>query len=362
MTAEIRRDPWRTIWEIAISDYLLAALLLIIAAALITTTWLRQTDQTNPIAYAQWLSETQARFGSATETMQALGLFSITRSWGFRALLALLASILLLRLIESGDRLVHLIRNRSWRWASLFPGLIYGGGLLLSIGLLITHLWGWREEMIIGSGERTTLSETWAWVELDDSGLTTTHSRGLVTYVQERLPGLQTRADGPTGQALMLQQTTDAEPVSQLTLSLTEERSFAIPEASLGIRLAARPNGATAAQCCPVLVQVYHSPSGRVAAQTLVKAGEEIELSVDDALLHLSHRPYAQLIAVFNPGLGPASGGLVLVVVGLLGNIARPYYQRRPIEGKKGDDDNQVNDAGAPPEPETAEGVAWKSS
>jgi hypothetical protein len=59
MIAQIPRDPWRTAWQIATSDYLMAALLLGITAGLITTTWLPQMPAADPVAYAQWLSETQ---------------------------------------------------------------------------------------------------------------------------------------------------------------------------------------------------------------------------------------------------------------------------------------------------------------
>ena len=107
MIAQTPRDPWRAVWRIATGDGLLVALLLATAAGLIATAWLPQRPAADPVTYAhaQWLSEAQARFGEATPTLQALGLFTITRSLGFRALLALLAGCLSLRLMESGDRL-----------------------------------------------------------------------------------------------------------------------------------------------------------------------------------------------------------------------------------------------------------------
>ena len=354
------RDPWRAIWRVATSDGLLAALLLGVAVGLTITTWLPQMPLVGPATYARWLSETQARFGKATPTMQTLGLFTITRTLGFRALLSLLAGCLLLRLIESGDRLrqhremvkpagewralagvclpevmddLHRWRYRvlssppllqadRWPWADLFPLLAYSGGLLLLAGLLITHLWGWRVEgLIVQNGERVTLPGTEEWVMLDNEARRVIHSPGIMTFVEEHGPGLQARASDDTGHSLFLQQTTEADPVTQLTVALTEDQYFAIPEAQLILRLAPQPGHIIEAHS-PVLVQVYLSPPGRLETEAVVEG--EAELRVGDVTLELTSVPYARVSATFNPGLWPTGAGLTLLVAGLLGSVARP--------------------------------------
>jgi cytochrome c biogenesis protein ResB len=360
MIAQTPRDPWRATWQLATSDGLLAALLLGIAAGLAITAWLPQMPVADPAAYARWLSKAQARFGNTTPTMQTLGLFAIARSLGFRALLALLAGCLLLRLIEIGDRLRQnrglarpagewreltgvrlpgaannlrrrryrvlseppLLQADRWPWADLFPLLAHGGALLLLAGLLVTHLWGWRVEgLIVQSGERATLPDTSKWVALDEDASEVTHSPGIVTFVEERGPGVQVRATDGTGRPLPLQQTAEADPVTQLTVALTEDQYLAIPEAQLILRLAPQPGGVIEAHS-PVLAQVYRSPPGRLETETIVEG--DAELTVDQVTLELASVPYARLTATSNPGLWPTGAGLVLLVAGLLGSVAWP--------------------------------------
>ncbi|MFQ6101223.1 MAG: hypothetical protein ACE5OS_08310 [Anaerolineae bacterium] len=364
MIAQTPRDPWRAAWRVATSDGLLAALLLGVAVGLAITSWLPQMPGAdpvaNPVAHAQWLSETQARFGNATSTMQTLGLFTLTHSLGFRALLALLAGCLLLRLIEGGDRL-H--RNREmaepagewqaladvslpdlmndlrrwhyrvlskppflqadrWPWADLLPLLAQGGALLLLIGLLVTHLWGWRVEgLIVQSGERVTLLGTEKWVALDEDSRGARHSPGIVTFVEERGPGVRASATDSTGHSLSLQQASEADRVTKLTVPLAGDQYFAIPEAQLVIRLAPHPDHAVEAHSS-VLVQVYRSPPGWLITETVVEG--DAELTVDGVRLKFSSVPYAQIAATFNPGLWPTGIGLVLMGTGLLGSVVWP--------------------------------------
>jgi hypothetical protein len=362
MITQAPRGPWRIVWEIATSDHLIAVLLLSIAVGFAITTWLPQIPAADPIAYARWHSEMQARFGDTTGTMESLGLLSITHSLGFRILLALLAASTALRLIETGHQLrrgrevadpvgewrtlpdvqmdavttalrrgryrissaVPLVQADRWPWADLFPVLTHVGGLLLLVGLLVTHLWGWRvDDVIVQGGERVELPYAGAWVALASSERETTHSPGIVTYVEERLPGMEVRASDGTDRPLMLQQTADTGRVPQLTLSLTEDRYLAVPAARLVVRLVPQLDEAADPACCPVIVQVYRSPSGSLATQ-LVVADAETELTVGDVTLTLTHTPYARLTAVFNPGFWPTGLGLAVLVVGLLGGIAWP--------------------------------------
>ncbi len=360
MIAQLSRNPWRATWRVATSDSLLAGLLLIIAVGLAISAWLPQMPLADPAAYSLWLSETQTHFGQATSTMQALGLFTIERSPALRALLALLAGCLLPRLIESGDRLrrnrqmaeptegwqtltvAHLsdamdilhqqhyrvlsappvFQADRWPWAELWALMSHSGALLLLIGLLLAHLWGWHVEgLIVQSGERVVPYGTGAWISLDDNDCRATHSPGIITFVEACGPGMRVSATDNGGRPLSLQQTAWTDPVAQLTIALTEDRYFAIPEAQLGVRLAAQ-HGPAAGVESPVLVQVYRSPPGRLETETVV--GEEAELRVGEVMLELVRVPYARVTATFNPGLWPASLGLVLLIVGVLGNIAWP--------------------------------------
>lgn len=335
MIAQILRDPWRAIWQIATSDGALVILLLGIAIGLTITSWLPQVPAADPVAYARWLSEAQIRFGRATPTLQTLGLFTITRSFGFRALLALLGGCLLLRLTENIDQLRQgreIARPLRWPWADLFPPLAHAGGLLLLLGLLITHLWGWHlEGLILKSGERITLPGGEKWVALSDDARNTSHSPGIVTFVEEHGPGVQVNAIDGAGRSLTLQ-TVRADPVTQLTVALTEDQYFAIPEAQLGVRLAPQPGRVVEAHT-PVLVQVYRSPPGQLATEAVLEG--ETELTVDDVTLTLTSLPYARLSATFNPSLWPTSVGLALLAAGLLGNVVETVLHFRPREGEE---------------------------
>ena len=148
-----------------------------------------------------------------------------------------------------------------------------------------------------------------------------THSPGLLAFVEEQIPGIQTRADDDTGQPLTLQQSPNTEPTPQLTVALTEDQYFAIPEAQLVVRLAPHPNHTTETQH-PALAQVYRSPPGRLVTETQVE--EETKLSVDGVTLELTSVSYARLAVIFNPGLWPTGIGLVILTAGLLGNIVWP--------------------------------------
>ncbi len=331
MATQSSRNVWRALWQVTTSDGVLVVLLSSIAAGLIITSWLPQMPSPDPAAYARWLSGTQARFGNATPTMQTMGLFTITRSFSFRALLSLLAGCLLLRLIEHGDRLWQ-SRGMARPWTNLFHLLAHTGALLLLLGLLLTHQWGWRvDDLILQSGDRVTLPGNGKWVALSDDIRRTTHSPGVVTFIKEHGPGVQVNATDGAGHSLPLQ-TVRAAPVAQLTVALTEDQYFAIPEAQLSARLAPQPDHAVKAHT-PVLVQVYHSPPGQLAIEAVM--AEETKLTVDDVTLSLTSLPYARLTVAFNPGRWFTGIGLVSLVIGLMGNIAwteRRFWLRKEEE------------------------------
>ena len=256
MIAQTTRAPWRTAWRLGTSDGLLAVLLLGVAVGLAATVWLPQMPSASPAAYAQWLSETQARFGRATPTMQTMGLFAITRSFGFRLLLSLLAGCSLLRLVRAVDRLRQnreiaqpsaeeewhtlsgprppdvtaylrsrryrvldaspLLQADRWPWADSFTILTHTGSLLLLLGLLLFHLWGWEVTgWVVQAGNKVTLPGTGKWVSLDSHAREIAHSPGIVTFVEKRGPGVRLSAVDDAGNPLTLQQTVEAPPATQ---------------------------------------------------------------------------------------------------------------------------------------------------
>ena len=354
------RDPWRVTWQFLTNDHVVAILLLGIAAGLAIVALLPQMRNSDQIAYSRWLSEVQARFGSATSTLQTLGLFTVTQSFVFRTLLALLAGSLLLRSIEHIERLQRnrematprgewrvlpavrlpgvlddlrrrrfrvitaspLFQADRWPWAELFPLFAHGGALLILASLLVMHLWGWRTEgLIVQSGERVTVPGSQAWIALDADAASATHSPGIVVLFEERGPGFQAAAFTTEDRPLPLQQRANAEPATQLTLALTEEQYFAVPEANLIVRLTPQQGRPIEAHS-PVLVEVYRSPTGQRMTQTVIEG--DADLTVEDVTLRLNSVPYARLTATFNPGMWPTGAGLVLLLAGALGSAAWP--------------------------------------
>jgi hypothetical protein len=327
-SAPRRRDPWRAIWQIVTSDGLLVILLLATAAGLLAAAWLPQLPAADPAAYARWFSETQARFGKATQTLQSLGLFAVARSFGFRALLALLASTLFLRLVERGGRFISDAERRVW--SDLFPLLAHGGGLVLLAGLLVTHLWSWRVEgLIVQSGTQVTIPGTESWVALEEDTSNLVHSAGVVTHVEAHGPGVRVIAVDGQGNVLALQHATNPTLLAELTLALAKGQHFAIPDAQLITQLTPQAGRPVKAQT-PVLVQVYRYPPIQLATETIVEG--DTELTVDDVTLRLVSVPYAQVTATFNPGLWPTGIGIVLAVVGLAGSIVRSVRRSRTGE------------------------------
>ncbi len=314
MITQILRDPWRAVWRAATADGTLAIALLVLAVGLVLATLLPQRPLGDPVAYARWLSATQAHLGRATPTLQTLGLFTVTRSFGFRALLAFTAACLLLRLIEIGGLL-----REGWKWAALSRVLAHAGALGLLAGLLITRLWGWQTTgVIVLEGERSPLPGGEGWVALDQDTLRLSHSTGLMTFVEARGPVVHARVTDSAGHTLLLQQTVESEPVEEVRVALTEDRYFAVPDARLVVRLTL-PHGHDEAYS-PVLVQVYHSPPGELVTEAVAEG--DTRIAVDEVTLYLTHASYAKVTATFNPGLWPAIIGVVLLSIGVLGDVA----------------------------------------
>ncbi len=326
------RDPWRDIWKIATGDLTVATLLVIIGAILLITTWLPQRPSPDPTLYARWLAEVQARFGSLVPLLQSAGLFTVSSSPGFRAILALLGGCFLLRMIEGMAQLRHRftewkkehyssqLRDRiaNWPWSLTFPTVATAGGLLLTLSLLVNGLWGWElEGLVIQGGERLTLSGTDSWVALSDTAQRITRSEGLTVHVDERGPGVLVRASDKAGGMLMLQQAAGDEPVSQLKLPLVVDQYFAIPEANLIARLIPQHKGQPETSS-PISVQLYRVPSGQLANQTVLKGDGKV--LIDGIAIHFAAVPYARLTVVRNPARGLTLFAIILLTAGLAGD------------------------------------------
>lgn len=351
-------DPWRIIWRSATSHTVVAILLLAVAVSVMLTTWVPQQPAADA-DYARWFSQVQARFGDATPVMQGLGLFNVTRSFGFRLLLALLSGCLLLRLIEGVDQLR---RNRAvvepdedweeisgedlspllddlrrrryrtvdatsffqvdcWPWADLSLVAAHSGALILLVGLLLSHIWGWQVDgLVLQRGQRSSLSDGNHWVALGEDGIATSHSAGVVSFIEKRGPGVSVRAVDDQGEPLRLQLTAEAEPMLDLLVPLPEDRYIAVPEADLIAHLSPQSE----APYTRLDVRIYRSPPGEIIDEVLTDAGGQAELAMEGVTLELAAAPYVQVTVSRNPGRWPAGFGLVLLMGGVAANLMRP--------------------------------------
>jgi cytochrome c biogenesis protein ResB len=359
MIPRAARDPWRVVWRASTGAGPLTALLLALAAALAVSGWLPQMPAGQTVAYAEWRSEVQARFGAAATAMQALGLFTVSQSLGFRLLISLLAGCLLLRLADlvgafrqgrdpaqpSGAwhtvpgrsvtdivEQLHLSRYRllrqpsllqadRWPWMEVWPLLAHLGALMLLAGLLVAHLVGWQvEQLIVRSGETVSLPGTNDWVALAEETGELTHSSGIVAHVERRGPTVLASAADSAGLTLKLQQSAGSESVDELVLALTEDQFFAVPEADLVVRLAAQPAEGDEASW-PILAQLYLSPPGELTSESLV--ADQADLRVGDTTLSLTRASYASVTATFNPGWSVAAVGVCFLLIGSVGAALR---------------------------------------
>jgi hypothetical protein len=353
-------DPWRILWQFWTSDGVLVALLVATAACVVLTLWIPQ----QPVAdaeYARWLAQMQARFGGAVSAMRALGMLSITSSLGFRVLLALISACLLLRLVEGLDRLrrkrrvaepggdwmavagpplrsllnnlrlrrYRVVRERGvlqidrWPWSHLFPLVASIGALLLLTGLLLSRLWGWQVDgLALQNGEREPLPGFGNWVALTEDGGGIVYDAGVVAYVETRGPGVQVRAVDAEGRSLPIQLAAEADPSDDVMIALTEDRYFSIPDAGLIARLTPQSSEAFAR----VDVQVYRSPPGELISEKVTERGGELSLEVEGVTIELEAVPYALVTATYNPGRWPAGLGLLLLMVGITGNVIWPSH------------------------------------
>ncbi len=328
------QDAWRSLWQVATGDYLLAALYLAIAGGVGLAAWLPQApEMRSASAYAQWFSTTQDRFGSLTTGLQALGLFTITRAWGFRLLLASLGGVFFLRGMERvgqwrrGDERV---RQKPY----LFRLLTEFAGLLLLLSLFLSRLWGWQQEyLIVRDGETAMLTPTgvWTkastgtnghiWVAVDAQGQLR-HSPTVWPFVEERGPGFRVTGTDADGRPLTFKQTVKTPPSQQVDVALTEEQYLAVPEANLTLRMMPSSDAGRTADA-PVVIQAYRSPPGRlegeITIEGVVEKAEATEWNIEDATLVFAPLSYVRLRIMFAPTLWLALASLLGVVTGVCG-------------------------------------------
>lgn len=337
MAVQEARDPWRISWQIATCPQALALILAAIAVLLLAAAALPQVTADDPAWRTRELFAAQARFGAATVPLQTLGLLHLSDSAALRILLALLGACLMLRLAQRVRDLRDHFRQRAapqtaqgprgWPWEDLLVALAHAGALVALLGVLFTALWGWRgERLAVQAGERLVLGSGRAWVELSREGAEVSCSPSLVATLTEGGPGLRIRAVDAAGSALALQQTPEAEPVTELPVALladpytgAREAQLAIPAAGLVLRLTPQMTSG-GGRAGAVLVQAYSSPSGRLAFERLLTE-DETEIQAGDTLLSFSLASYALLAVAFSPGRYVCLAGLVLLALGLVGAV-----------------------------------------
>ncbi len=356
-TEPTSRDFWRYLWQIATGDYLLAALYAAIAGGVGLAAWLPQApDIHSASAYAQWFSTTQDQFGRLTTGLQALGLFTITRAWGFRLLLASLGGVFFLRGIE---------RVGQWRRGDeqarqkpyLFHLLTEFAGLLLLLSLFLSRLWGWQQEyLIIHYGETAivTLTGVWTkastgtngptWVTVDEHGQLR-YSPTVWPFVAERGPGFRVTGTDAEGHPLTFKQTINTPPTRQIDVALTEEQYLAVPEANLTLRMIPSSDADRKADA-PVVVQAYRSPPGRLEGEITIEGGiertEAMEWNIEDATLVFAPSPYVRLRMMFAPTLWMTSVSLLGVATGVCGET---FFSHVAYVGNRGEGEGEGEDA-----------------
>jgi len=342
------RDPWKTIWQVATSRGMLLALLSAIGIGLAISVWLPQLSATSSVAYAQQLSEAQARFGHRAAAMGRMGLLNVTRSFTFRALMASLAGCLVLRLVDIVLGLRHPAdcgtggssqngngatpkssnepQRKSWRLMQVFALVAHTGGLLVLFGLLLTYLWGWRvENMILQSGKPVFLDDSGRWVALQADGRTIVCGRGLRSVVSTSGPGFWVTVNDEAGHTLEMTETSTSVPTRTLRLALSEDRYFAVPEAGFVFRLSPQAGSGQESENA-ALVQVYRSPPGRLVLERSVE--NSTDLTVDHIVLHLVSAPYVETDVLFAPGSWPTLLGLALLAIGIVASVGLFGYGR----------------------------------
>lgn len=380
-----RRDPWRIAWRLVASRQLLVLVLLGLALLLLAAAWLPQSPAANEdlALYSRWLALVQRRFGPANELMQSLGLFSISDTFFFRVLLALLGCALAARLVDAvelawnerapppppQDQAAPLILDqaldqvaaslrRSFRISAVddylvvdrFPAshavrvLALLGSLVLLVGLALSAIWGWRSQPLsLGIGQTVAL-ESYA-LRLDDwnenaggqvsllvgDRVATTgwvapgqamRTAGLSVNLQAVGPAVRATATlSVTGgmQALALQASESTLPAGELLLF------FSPADAE---RVFAAPDAGVLVRLrfdpSPAVLHasLYDMSTARLVTECVLPSGGVVRAK--DATFTLTPENYVRLVVTHDPGNWLTALGWLLFLAGLGGSLAWP--------------------------------------
>ncbi len=367
-------DPWRVLWRMVSSDYLLGAVLLALALALLLAAWLPQTSPGGLNSDVVWQAEVQRRFGGVAwfdtvrPPLQAMGAFHISDAVIFRLLLALLAFAFLARLVDSVERLWQGWRRRASAtekqvnggkpgeeqtassgrasglpWGELGPAGVYLGGLTVLLGAAIASVWGWQlGPFVMTAGESVPLGHETDLVFRLDS-LAPDGRRGLgelwrggdtLVNAGELAVGQPLEGDGVgmylvgSGDALQLQATTgDGQPLELVmgpdttaekepVLTFTEDEPrhlVGVPDASLVLLLTMPEAEQKDVEWAPQ-VQVFESGSGELIPEP--NRPDDTTLIVDDVSFVLTPLPYAEIRAVYDRGALWIRLGVIGLIIG----------------------------------------------
>jgi hypothetical protein len=333
-TPTLIRDPWRRLWHFFTSDGLYAAAVIAGALLLLVAAQLPQTPAHNPIAYSRWLSETQARWGSLFDPLNALGLFTVTSSLLFRLTLALLGLCSALRLIDQLDRLRRTDRAVSRR-SSLAAILVYSGTVIVLLGLFLGTFIDYRvDEVVVSPGTMTNIPGTTYAVRLDaldnDRATVALLSQteviaqgviaekhplhdGVAVYLDRIGPALNVSATQGVTQVLNLQSTANSPAQTQVLLLFTSDQNegfVAAPQVNLVLRI--EPVGAE-----QFTAQIFQSASGKDFGRQSFKPGETI--SIEGTTFRFEPAAYIVVSLANQPSHWVVVLGIMVTVLGLLG-------------------------------------------
>jgi hypothetical protein len=334
------RDPWRRLWHFFTSDGFLAAVLILCAALLLIAVLLPQRPANDLVAYSRWLSESQIRFGSLFEALNALNLFSITTSLVFRLALAALGWCAALRLIDQLDRLRHAVpADRTARRSHLAAIMVYTGTLVTVIGLALGAFIDYRmDDIVVQPGGVTSLPGTAYAVRLDaveDQHASVALLRqtetvaqgsigekqplysGVAVYLDQIGPALRVSAMRGTTQTLDLQNTATSPRQKEVQLLFTPDQNegfLAAPEVNLVLRVQPAADGYAA--------QIYQSATGKDFGSQPFQSGGSI--AIEGATFTFEPAAYVIVSLADQPSHWIVTLGLVITLLGLIGLLIWP--------------------------------------
>jgi hypothetical protein len=372
--------PWRTLWGIATSGYLLATVLLVLALSLLVAAWFPQTSREGLTNDVEWQAEVQRRFGEAgwfntlRSALEAVGAFHVADALGFRVILALLTFCLLVRIVDTLDRVRpsrlqwgdrhaqvddtapdgtadaahepgNVIPGRArlvrWPWKEIGALAAYLGVLLILLGVAITHQNGWREGPLsvtvgnsipLGNTSGLTLrlidldpvgrrgvAEIWRSEETLISSGDLTEGEPLVgasvgAFLVGSGTGWSVQATrGDQGLELATGPGRAAQTELDLIFSETDARQLVgVPEADL-VLLLAMPDSQSAE--ASIQAQVFEEGSGTYIDEREITA--ETTFTVRDVTWSLKPIPFAEIEVIHDRGLFWSQLGALGAILGL---------------------------------------------